>query len=303
MKLSYICFLNLAFTHVSVTNAKGDPFPKCKSTNRDKSLPCKLGCYEDKEDDRALDLLGKNREASLEECAELCEGHGMKYFSRQHKGQCWCGDGEYDKHGSSSSCKNCGGENVGAYIGCSYEMPCKSPFNDASFKDAVAKYRKGLRDSDENDIGYGPIEDWKICGVSNIDNIFRDSTFNKDISKWDVSSVTSAMSTFDGASNFYHDISQWDTSAMVNMKQTFAYVGKFNSDISSWDASSVKGMEKTFEFSNRFNQDISDWEISQVTSFEKMFNGAQHFNQQLCWSIKNKNIVDMFTDSLGGIKC
>jgi len=306
MRLHYIYFLNLAFTHVSVTNAKGDPFPVCKSSKRDKSLPCKLGCYEDKEDDRALVILGQNRDASLEECAEVCEGYGTKYFSRQFKGQCWCGDGEYDKHGDSKKCKNCGGDNVGTYLGCVYEMPCTSPFNDASFKDSVAKYRRGLRDSDLNDktiIGYGPIGDWEICGVSNIDKIFRDSRFNEDISKWDVSSVTSAMGAFDGASNFDHDIFQWDVSAMVNMKQTFAYTGKFNSDISSWDVSSVKGMEKTFEFSNRFNQDISDWEISKVTSFEKMFDGAHNFNQKLCWKIKNKNTADMFTDSLGEVIC
>ena len=49
----------------------------------------------------------------------LCQGY--KFFSRQSKGQCFCGDStEYARHGSSTLC-DCHGANVGSYKGCVYD--------------------------------------------------------------------------------------------------------------------------------------------------------------------------------------
>jgi len=78
-----------------------------------------LGCYKDKKKDRVFSNEVTDRGASVEECSVLCEGY--KFFSRQSKGQCFCGDStEYARHGSSTLC-DCHGANVGSYKGCVYD--------------------------------------------------------------------------------------------------------------------------------------------------------------------------------------
>ena len=52
-------------------------------------------------------------------------------------------------------------------------------------------------------------------------------SFNKDISKWDVSSVTSMSSMFYGASSFNQDIGAWDVSGVK-------YRDGFSSSTPNW---------------------------------------------------------------------
>lgn len=78
-----------------------------------------IGCYRDKKGSRMFSKEAKSRKTSITECAELCEGY--KYFSRQYKGQCFCGNNnDFDKHGLSSGC-NCDASNVGSYKACVYD--------------------------------------------------------------------------------------------------------------------------------------------------------------------------------------
>jgi len=85
-----------------------------------------LGCYADVADDRALpNWQGQN--LSLERCAELCSGY--KYFNRQLTQQCWCGNGDYAKHGETTGCV-CDQSNIGSFVSCTYEVqhvPSTSP--------------------------------------------------------------------------------------------------------------------------------------------------------------------------------
>jgi len=78
------------------------------------------GCYKDNKSNRMFSKMAQRRGATTIECANLCKGY--KYFSRQSKGQCFCGNSDnFDKHGSSSSCK-CNSSNVGSYSACVYEI-------------------------------------------------------------------------------------------------------------------------------------------------------------------------------------
>ena len=53
-------------------------------------------------------------------------------------------------------------------------------------------------------------------------NLFNSkTTFNDDISAWDVSNVTSMNQMFQGAWVFNQDISSWDVSNVTNMKEMF----------------------------------------------------------------------------------
>ena len=51
--------------------------------------------------------------------------------------------------------------------------------------------------------------------------MFGYSSFNQDISNWDVSSVTYMSSMFDNAQSFNQDISDWDISSVEDMDGMF----------------------------------------------------------------------------------
>jgi surface protein len=68
------------------------------------------------------------------------------------------------------------------------------------------------------------------------------STFNSDISRWDISSVTNMDSMFYSASSFNSNISNWNVSSVTDMGYMFYGASSFNSDISRWDVSSVTNM-------------------------------------------------------------
>ena len=53
-------------------------------------------------------------------------------------------------------------------------------------------------------------------------DLFRDmKSFNADISKWNVSSVTNMQSMISNAQSFNADISKWDVSRVTNMENVF----------------------------------------------------------------------------------
>ena len=53
-------------------------------------------------------------------------------------------------------------------------------------------------------------------------------SFNSDVSKWDVSRVTTMSYMFNGASSFNSDVSKWDVSRVTNMWQMFYGASSFD---------------------------------------------------------------------------
>ena len=126
------------------------------------------------------------------------------------------------------------------------------------------------------------ISSWDVSNVTSMDYMFSDATsFNQDISSWDVSSVTNMRGMFYNATSFNQDISSWDVSNVTSMRAMFSRATSFNQDISSWDVSSVTNMDYMFYNATSFNQDISSWDVSNVTSMDYMFYNATSFNQDL----------------------
>jgi gliding motility-associated-like protein len=154
------------------------------------------------------------------------------------------------------------------------------------------------------------------------------SSFNQDISAWDVSSVTDMSNMFFRATSFNQDIGTWDVSSVTNMYQMFREAGfsnggapltwstntgtgnvtdmgrmfyensSFNADISTWDVSSVLDMSWMFYDATGFNQDISTWDVSSVTDMSWMFRSASAFNNggtALTWTTNGGtgNVTDM----------
>ena len=80
--------------------------------------------------------------------------------------------------------------------------------------------------------------------ITDMSELFADSKFNGDISKWDLSNVT-------------------------NMGWMFAQ-SVFNGDISNWDISKVTDMSHMF-IGAHFKQDISNWNIRPDCSTKYIF--------------------------------
>lgn len=106
-------------------------------------------------------------------------------------------------------------------------------------------------------------------GTQTVYYMFNDATsFNEDISHWDMSAVTDLDAMFIRASTFNQDVSSWDTSNMINMRQAFREATSFNQDISSWDVTNVTDMRGMFQDATSFNQNLGAWDIKQVTMMD-----------------------------------
>ena len=130
-----------------------------------------------------------------------------------------------------------------------------------------------------------------ISNLQNTSNMFAyDTTFNEDISSWDMSNVTDMYSMFSGASNFNQDISKWNVSKVKNMGYVFKSAVNFDQYIGDWNTKAVTNMPQMFSSASNFNQDISKWNVSKVTNMDYMFYGANKFNQDLSlWCVPTQN--------------
>ena len=125
-----------------------------------------------------------------------------------------------------------------------------------------------------------------------------------DISGWDTSLRLTDMSTmFDNKTTFNDDISGWDVSKVTNMYAMFYNAQAFNQDIGNWDVKNVENMKQMFRLAYKFNKPIDNWNVSKVTDMSYMFVDAQDFNNgdlgdsntPLNWKVSNVNdMSEMF---------
>ena len=102
----------------------------------------------------------------------------------------------------------------------------------------------------------------------------RASSFNQDISNWDLSSVTTTKCMFINASIFNQDISGWEVSSVTDMYGMFQGASNFNHNISNWNVSNVTGMYRMFYNAISFDKNIGNWDVSNVTDMTDMFLGV-----------------------------
>jgi surface protein len=143
------------------------------------------------------------------------------------------------------------------------------------------------------------ISKWDVSNVTNMRYMFHQATsFNQDITFWNVSSVTNMTSMFDQATSFNQDlayilpwgieISPWDVSNVTDMSYMFNQATSFNGGMSILDVSNVTNMSNMFSSATSFNQDISSWDVSSVTDMNSMFDNATSFNQDIgSWDVSN----------------
>ncbi len=97
----------------------------------------------------------------------------------------------------------------------------------------------------------------------------------------DLSDVDDTGYMFYGTSSFNGNLSSWDVSSVTHMEYMFASTSSFNGDLSSWDVSSVTDMSGMFFFATVFNQPLNDWDVSSVSEMGNMFISTFSFNQNL----------------------
>jgi len=141
------------------------------------------------------------------------------------------------------------------------------------------------------------LSDWDVSNVTNMGYMFQGaSSFNADLSDWDVSNVTDMSDMFQGATAFNGAIGNWEVSNVTDMSYMFQGATAFNQDLSAWGdkLGNVTNMSSMFDGATSFDQDLSGWDVSNVTDMGYMFWGATAFNQDLSgWGDKLGNVIDM----------
>jgi surface protein len=134
--------------------------------------------------------------------------------------------------------------------------------------------------------------------VTNMNSLFRNSSFNGDISHWDVSNVISMGGMF-GRSIFNGDISNWNVSNVEDMYNMFKESKFNNNSLKDWDIKKQYGFYGMFSYSD-FNGDLSGWDVSKTFNMEMMFKYSKFNNDSIKnWNIESvRNANSMFEGSL-----
>jgi len=134
-----------------------------------------------------------------------------------------------------------------------------------------------MRDMFENSSFNQPIGNWDVSNVTNMSDMFYKSSFNQPIGNWDASRVTTMSGMF-YQTPFNQSIGGWNVGNVTNMSFMFTD-SEFNQPIENWNVSRVTSMSYMF-YSSPFNQAISNWNVSSVTNMSDMFNRSS-FNQPI----------------------
>ncbi len=85
-----------------------------------------------------------------------------------------------------------------------------------------------------------------VSDITDMEELFKDSKFQGDISQWNTSKVQKMYAMFQGSS-FNGDLSRWNTSRVLQMDHIFAN-SSFNGDISRWN------LDRLVFYTNAFSE-------------------------------------------------
>ena len=118
---------------------------------------------------------------------------------------------------------------------------------------------------------------------TDISGCFDSSSFNGNISSWDLSSVVnnSVLSMFARSSYNNPSINDLNVSSITNFNNMFVNNFVFNQPLDGWDKSNAGDIQFMFNGASRFNQDISNWNTINVINMESTFSASESFNQNI----------------------
>jgi hypothetical protein len=123
-----------------------------------------------------------------------------------------------------------------------------------------------------------PLGAWDVSSVTTMSSMFEGSysnghKFDQALAEWDVSRVTDMENMFNGLSfvnghNMNHPLGAWDVAKVSNMAGMFMYAFDYNHPLQAWDVSSVTNSRIMFWEAYKFNQPLNAWDVSQVTQLD-----------------------------------
>ncbi len=143
------------------------------------------------------------------------------------------------------------------------------------------------------------ISDWNVSHVQNMYKMFSGwgvkTTFNQPLNDWNVSNVTNMQEMF-RFSSFNQPLDAWDTGNVDTTKSMFSKAADFNQSIQGWNVSKVQDMTGMFRSAKSFNQPLGNWDVSHVTTMTAMFYDAADFNQSIGdWNVSSvTSMANMF---------
>lgn len=142
------------------------------------------------------------------------------------------------------------------------------------------------------------LSNWDVSNVKYMSYLFAESAFAGDLSSWKVDHVTDTSFLFFGLTKFNSDLSAWHVDRVVDMAYMFNECTGFrNRDLSKWKTSNVLTMAQMFEQSS-FIGDISTWDTSHVVTMESMFDRSAFQGDISEWDVSNvENMDRMFRGS------
>jgi surface protein len=141
---------------------------------------------------------------------------------------------------------------------------------------------------------YGEPDFWDTSCYTDFDGLFEDLNVDGviDPAGWDVSNVENLNNAF-RESDFNGDLSSWDTGNVTSMRYTFykntAVTGE---SLAGWNTAKVESTPSMFYGATAFNGDLSDWDVDEVTYMANMFRDATAFDRDLDWCVSNSEATD-----------
>ena len=151
----------------------------------------------------------------------------------------------------------------------------------------------------------GNLSSWNVANVEEMQYSFDNARnfTGRGLGQWNVHRVKSMTNMFRKTLISNVSFAEWDVSNCRSMSQMFQGAQLFQGNgLSNWTTISVNKMEEMFDDAKSFDADLSDWDVSNVTLMTNMFRQTNAFKgiglDQ--WNISNVNSADgMFCQADG----
>ena len=118
--------------------------------------------------------------------------------------------------------------------------------------------------------------------ITDFTNIFAETQFNGDVSRWDVARGWDFSGMFSNCP-FNGDVSKWDVANAENFSNMFSN-SNFNGDVSNWEVRNASNMVRMF-LNSDFAGDVSRWDVRNVYNVVGMFLGAPFDGDLSQWAL------------------
>jgi surface protein len=131
------------------------------------------------------------------------------------------------------------------------------------------------------------VSTWDVSNVECMTSMFSYATgFTGDVSEWDVSNVTRMDEMFKGAAIFTGNVGSWEVGGVTNMQMMFMDAASFDCDLSGWNVTGLSSMSRMFSGAAMFNGNVGRWKVGLVTCMSMMFKGAESFDGDISgWDV------------------